>query len=172
MEKPAMKRLGTKAPIVLLVEGSKSVQAVLRRILELGGHRVLSAGCGSEALRLLTRHSVDLVIADIPMSDLDGVEILMWLRQTHPGLPILAMSADEPGNAGDPLAIARRVGVHLTLPKPFGAIELLAAVQQLLGGRRAVVPVAASRRPMADAFERWSATPPSNEETTSFHFSL
>jgi CheY-like chemotaxis protein len=110
---------------VLVIEDNREQRDFLRVALESAGHQVLTAAHGREALGYLNGQSVDVVLTDLFMPEMDGIELIAALRQRFPGIKVLAMS----GRAGvDYLAVAKELGAARILRKPFGMEELLSAV--------------------------------------------
>jgi DNA-binding response OmpR family regulator len=111
---------------ILLIDDEESVRMVFKAALEQAGYHVLTAENGKQGLRLLKQQEVDLVLVDIFMSEMDGLELIPLLRQTRPASKIIAIS----GGSGewDYLDAAKTFGAHDTLKKPFGLQELLKAV--------------------------------------------
>lgn len=116
---------------VLLVEDHDSVRNVLRAILEEAGYEVLAAARPTEALALCANRgsSLDLVVADFVLPDMDGPELIEQIRNVHPAIPALYISAylkddvperrfSEPGAA--------------FMQKPFRAEAFLHTVRDLL----------------------------------------
>jgi CheY-like chemotaxis protein len=114
---------------ILVVEDADYLRDVIREMLEIGGHDVIPARSGKEAVRLCRERSFDLVITDLVMPDMDGLELLRSLRQSHSNLPVLAIS----GASSDLLTIAIALGAVGTLEKPFKPGDLLAIVDKILG---------------------------------------
>ncbi|HVR20069.1 MAG TPA: response regulator [Polyangiaceae bacterium] len=111
---------------VLLVDDEESLRVTLAGNLELEGHDVLEASNGHEALEVLRNAEVDLVLSDIRMPGLGGVELLQHVRRSHPHLPVLLMTAYT---ADDQMDTALMAGVFAVLRKPFdpeSAIRLMA----------------------------------------------
>lgn len=81
---------------------------------------------------MVERRPVDLVITDLYMPGMDGVEFTIRLRQGHPDVKVIAISGGGWKNNAEALELARRVGAHRTLPKPFQQDELLATVDSVL----------------------------------------
>ena len=104
--------------------------------MELGlakaGHQVTSAADGKAALRLLGEGQVDLVITDIVMPEMDGLELIRSIRKASPATKIIGMSGGGRGTPSDYLAIAQSFGAALTLAKPFSLEDLIAAVDSVL----------------------------------------
>lgn len=100
----------------------------------MSGYNTIEAADGSAALRELASGAhFDLLITDILMPDVDGLELIMQARRTHPELKVLAMSGGGRTAAEVLINIARRLGVQRTLEKPFDLADLLHAVEALVG---------------------------------------
>ncbi len=120
---------------VLIVEDEPKIADFLRRGLTFEGYQVQVAYTGEEALAMVREASPDLVILDIMLPGIDGMEVCRRLRKNHPDLPILMLTARD--------AIPDRVagldaGADDYLVKPFAFDELLARLRALL--RRARPP--------------------------------
>jgi DNA-binding response OmpR family regulator len=111
---------------VLVIEDNQELRDYLRVALEASGHTVLTALHGQEGIAYLNGHQVDVVLTDLFMPEMDGIEVIATLRQQFPGVKIVAMSG-RPGV--DYLAVARELGAARILRKPFGMDELLSAVE-------------------------------------------
>lgn len=117
-------------PCVLLVEDNPETGASVQLMLELAGHTVLWAKSGKQALaHLRPEPQADLVITDILMPDMDGIETIQFIRKTWPELPVIAMT----GQTQAPyLRAATLFGVRATLQKPFTHQQLLEAIAKAL----------------------------------------
>ena len=111
---------------VLVIEDNDGLRDYLRVALETQEYEVLTARDGQEALGYLNGHPVDVVLTDIFMPEMDGIEIIAALRKQFPGIRVIAMSG-RPGV--DYLSVARELGVTRTLRKPFELSELVAALK-------------------------------------------
>ncbi len=117
---------------ILVVDDHEIMREVICQILEDAGHNVRFAAEGHEALRKLSCAHFDLVVTDIVMPEMDGIELIGELRRRFPATRIIAMSGGgERFPTNDGLAIARRLGAGASLNKPFVADELLEAVEEL-----------------------------------------
>lgn len=117
---------------ILLIDDDSHLRTALRRALELGGYRVEEAANGRVGIEQLERHPVDLVVTDIIMPEMEGVETIIHLRRNRPDLPIIAMSGGARVHVGLCLKIAETAGAVRALAKPFGLSELLEAVEAVL----------------------------------------
>lgn len=111
---------------ILVIEDNPDLRDYLRLALETQQYEVLTARNGREALGYLDGHPVDVVLTDLFMPEMDGIETIAALRKKCPGVRVVAMSG-RPGV--DYLAVARELGVNHTLRKPFEIDELLAALK-------------------------------------------
>jgi two-component system response regulator FlrC len=120
---------------LLIVEDDRDLRDALCVTLELAGYLVTPAADGSEALAVMQRHSVGLVISDIQMQPLDGLGLLREIRQRYPEVPVVLMTAY--GDIESAVA-AMRAGASDYLAKPFEPAGLLQLVERYR--RRDVVP--------------------------------
>lgn len=118
----------TNASTVLIVDDEKSLRDFMRRNLEVRGFLVLTAANGLEALALFNTNRVDLIILDVMMPRMDGLETIRRIRQSSL-IPIIVLSAL--GEESDKIQ-ALNLGADDYLTKPFGVGELLARVQAVL----------------------------------------
>lgn len=81
------------APLVLLVEDSALQRAVIVDLLSSGSWRLVQAASGEEALALLERQRPDLVLTDVCMPGMSGLELLAETRKRYPGLPVVLMTS-------------------------------------------------------------------------------
>ena len=119
---------------VLLVEDVSEVRELLRRQLERAGYRVITATDGVQALQILSDTHVDVVVSDVVMPKMGGVELARRIEAQYRGVPYLLMtgySADALQGLSD-AGLSKRVFERL-LRKPFTARQLTYAVGQLVG---------------------------------------
>lgn len=118
---------------ILIIDDEPGVLGVLRRILEGAGHTVAEAENGEAALQEFEGKPADLVITDIFMPEMDGIEFLVHLRTTFPDAKVLAMSGGGLLPRDQALSDASLLGADQILQKPFSREDLLAAVDRTLG---------------------------------------
>lgn len=116
---------------ILLVDDSPTVRAALRRCLRNGGHDVLQAGNGQEALSVLHRQRCGLLITDLEMPVMDGVALLRQLQAAGllEQLPVLAISGHEHASRSLPPDLP----IDGVFRKPWSDAELLQRVAELMG---------------------------------------
>jgi len=110
---------------ILVVEDEKSIANFIATILTTNGYDVMRANDGSDALSMISSHCPDLVILDLGLPDMDGLEILRQLRSWST-LPVVVVSART--HEQDKVT-ALDMGADDYLTKPFGTDELLARVR-------------------------------------------
>jgi CheY-like chemotaxis protein len=118
---------------ILVVDDDPSIRSSLETLLTTAGHAVTLAENGVEATRRWRELGADLVILDIFMPEMDGLEALAALRAHAPHLPIIVMSGG--GATGmDLLLEAKLFGATWTIAKPFTVAQIMALVSSALGG--------------------------------------
>ena len=115
-------------PVVILVEDDPQIRHFLRRALPNHGYRLVEAATGTEGLREAETRMPDIVILDLGLPDLDGLEVIQRLREWTT-VPIVVLSAR--GQERDKVA-ALDAGADDYLSKPFGIAELLARLRVAL----------------------------------------
>jgi CheY-like chemotaxis protein len=117
---------------ILIVDDDSAVQATIRILLERAGHSVVAAGDGRKGVALFEAEDFDLLLLDIFMPGMDGLETMQLIHQRKPLIPIIVISghpiAPDSGSATDFLTMATRRGAVSSLQKPFKPAALLAAV--------------------------------------------
>ena len=119
-----------RVALVLVVEDERDIREVLRRYLEREAHGVLTCGTGAEGLRLLREADPDLVLLDLGLPYIDGLEILDAATATH--TPVIALTARA--------AVENRIeglqrGADDYVTKPFSPKEVVLRVAAVLGRR-------------------------------------
>jgi CheY-like chemotaxis protein len=121
-------------PNILIVDDDDDIRRVLRRILETDGHVVVDCANGQDALHAMGARRPDLVITDVYMPEMDGIEFLVHLRERDPDLPVLAVSGGSLATADFVLEDASQLGANAVLSKPFDIDEMRRTVRRLLAG--------------------------------------
>jgi two-component system KDP operon response regulator KdpE len=122
----------TAPPQVLIVDDEPPIRRLLRVSLGAQGYRVLEAESGAVALTLVDRNPPDVIVLDLGLPDVDGVEVIERLRQNGSAIPLIVLSSrtDERG-----VVEALDLGADDYVTKPFGIDELLARLRAALRHR-------------------------------------
>lgn len=116
---------------ILIVDDSAYARRIHRKILESGGHAVVEASSGLGAIESFGLERPDLVLLDLSMEDLGGLQVLEQIRTMEPEAPVLVVSADVQRSTTDRV---RAAGASGFVAKPVSADNLLASVGSVLGG--------------------------------------
>ena len=114
---------------ILVIDDHHELLELFREVLAMAGHNVIAAPDGSLGLALYARHRPTIVITDLEVPSISGLEIIGRLS-LEPDVRIIAISGSSHAN----LDLARRLGASVTLKKPFSIRDLTAAVRQLVDG--------------------------------------
>ena len=118
---------------ILIVDDEEIVVRSCRRILAAGGHAVDSADNGLDALRMVDENPFDIVVLDIMMPKMDGLQVLQQLKERHPDVDVIMIT----GLSQIQTAVkAMKLGAFDYLPKPFDPDELEQVVARALERRR------------------------------------
>ncbi len=132
---------------ILIAEDDAIVREILTNALSTAGHAVSGAANGREAVSLIRTTALDMVITDLWMPEMNGVDLIKWLRHERPALKVIAISG---GSAAYPIefsaALAVTWGADAVLPKPLDYPTLVERVKALLDPE-STATAAAARRP-------------------------
>lgn len=106
---------------VLVVDDEPGMRSLLTRVMEKEGYTAAACADGNEALQAFTKEDWDLVIADIDMPGMDGIELLKHLRKNNPQVPVLMITAYA---TVETAVEAMKLGAHDYITKPFAMDEL------------------------------------------------
>ena len=118
--------------IILVVDDEESLRRILVRFLSGLGHNVLTATNGADALTLLEDGGVDLLVTDINLPQVDGIEVLKTLSARGKDLPVIAISGGGTFDKSLLLGSSALLGAIETLEKPFELDALRASVDRVL----------------------------------------
>jgi two-component system, response regulator, stage 0 sporulation protein F len=110
---------------VLIVDDQNGIRILLAELLKLDGYVALTASCGVDALELIEQHTFDLVILDVKMPGMDGIEILARIRKAGLSVPAIMMTAYDEMQIMDQ---ARSHGILTHFKKPFDITEVKTVV--------------------------------------------
>ena len=117
---------------ILVVDDDTRVLRSLERLLTGEGFEVATAATGALAMKEFEQSALDLVITDINMPEMDGIELILAMQDRQAGVPIIAISAGGLFPSELLLKNADMLGAVSTIPKPFDVETLLAAVVEAL----------------------------------------
>jgi two-component system response regulator PilR (NtrC family) len=112
--------------LVLIVDDERGMRDFLKILLEKEGHRVLTANSGKKALEVLESKVVDLVVSDIRMPELTGIELLEIIKEKTPELPVIMITAFA---SPDDAVMAMKNGAFDYISKPFNVDEIVSVVR-------------------------------------------
>lgn len=119
---------------ILVIEDDEQFRLMLKQMLTEDGHRVSEAADGEQGLRVVASGHPDLVITDILMPRMDGIDTIVALAQRGDATPIIAISGGRRSITADfNLDSAAMMGVKATLAKPFSRADLRSSIQKALG---------------------------------------
>jgi two-component system nitrogen regulation response regulator NtrX len=120
-------------PVILIVDDEEGIRTTLSGIFEDEGYEAVTAGSGEEALRVAKEANPDIVILDVWLSGMDGIQTMEELRQWNRDLPVIIIS----GHANVELAVkATKIGAYDILEKPLSMEKVLLTVYRALEKRK------------------------------------
>ncbi len=114
-----------KPSTILVIEDQASVRKLLAQVLEEAGYQVYQAVDGRQGLAQFHAQPVDLVLTDLEMPEMDGLDLILELTRTFLDVKVIAMS----GHSAGKLQTARLLGARQTFVKPLNLPELLRAIE-------------------------------------------
>ena len=117
---------------ILVIDDEELIRFAVREMVEGNGHQVEEAEDGAAGLARLGRGGIDLVITDIVMPNMEGIQAITEIRKIDREIPILAISGSGRIGASDRLSAAGEAGADAVLKKPFSDKELQEKIASLL----------------------------------------
>ena len=121
------------AKTILVVDDSPTIVSILRDMLKSEGYRVRCAYSGEDALEHLTEETPDLIILDVLMPHMSGLELLSKIKMSPATVSIPVIMLTASGKNDDVLA-GYKLGADYYITKPFKQTELLHGIERVLGG--------------------------------------
>jgi putative nucleotidyltransferase with HDIG domain len=121
---------------ILIADDEEAIREVVSTLLEAQGYSCFTVGNGRQALEALSNHPVDLVLSDMVMPEMDGLQLLSWLRTHDRDIPVIMVTAMH--DVSTALEAMRR-GAYDYILKPFERDQLLMGVRRALEHRRLIV---------------------------------
>lgn len=123
--------MGEKKPVLMILDDDDAVRATWTIIFRQQGYEVIAAEDGSRAIAAARESAPDLLLADIHLPDMTGVEAAQAVQALVPGCYVLLISGD--GESSEIIEEARANGIHFeVLPKPISPPELIGRVAERL----------------------------------------
>jgi len=121
---------------ILIVDDDRLVRETAQTIFRAKGHEVTAVADGTSGIQAARHGAFDVVIVDVFMPGVDGLQVIGAIREAHPRLPMIAASGFMFGGDCPAMpnfdAMAHEAGATATLYKPFRADELLRAIESAL----------------------------------------
>lgn len=130
---------------ILVIDDDDTLRGAIVAFLQSSGHEVHEANDGKKALTLFEATPVDLVITDINMPEMDGIEIILKFGSTWPDIPVIAMSGGGLLPKEMLLDQAGLLGATQSISKPFDLLDLLEIVERALESQDAAGKADATR---------------------------
>ncbi len=122
----------SKLPKILIVDDSQELLEIMCEYLETCGYTVHMTTESKEALRLIAAAEYDVVVSDIHMPEMDGLELMARVKNKHPGLPVVLITGYSVSEARK---IAMEKGADAFVEKPFHMKEIIDVVANLLNNK-------------------------------------
>jgi DNA-binding NtrC family response regulator len=120
---------GNVAKKILLTEEDSAVRDGLAKLLKKEGYQIVKASSSTELVKKITEGSFDLILIDVHLGKPEGIEVLKILKETNPGIPILAMVSHTSGGIVEK---ALKEGVIDYLIKPFNINTIKKKIAKIL----------------------------------------
>jgi CheY-like chemotaxis protein len=121
-------------PRILVIDDDEQFLGLMQAMLNRGNFDIVVARNGKQGMDICASTPVDLVITDLIMPEMEGLEVIMELKQKVPDTKIIAISGGGRNDPGGYLNLAIALGANSVLTKPFGLETLLKTVEQLVAG--------------------------------------
>ena len=116
---------------VLLVEDDTLVRHALKIVIEIEDIDVIDVRDGEQAMTVLGDRDIDVVVTDIFMPEMEGMELIRRMKDEHPDIPVIAISGGGSVDNVDYLDAAVGLGAEAVFSKPFDERDLIAKIVEL-----------------------------------------
>jgi DNA-binding NtrC family response regulator len=121
------------APCILVVDDDPDVRAALHVMLQGTGYEIVEAVDGRDAMKRFNERAPSVVVTDVFMPEMDGLELLLKLRDIVPRVPVIVISGGGRHRDTTVARTARALGAIEVLTKPFTLDDIVNAVRRVLG---------------------------------------
>jgi CheY-like chemotaxis protein len=125
---PMNEETKAKQKTVMVIDDDEAILRMIDRMLADTDYQCLTYNDAQAALDDLGHRAVHLIVTDIIMPGMEGIEVILNLRAMLPDLPVIAISGGGRSKRADVLHLAHQLGANTILPKPFTRAELLTAI--------------------------------------------
>jgi CheY-like chemotaxis protein len=115
---------------ILLVDDESEIRSLLKLAIQSGGYNVFEAATGAEARRIAAEHPPDLIICDLHLDDVDGLDLIQELSQRYQGVPTVLLTATLFDPAAVDEVILKRVSVYIQKSAPLR--HIISEIRRLL----------------------------------------
>jgi len=119
-------------PTIMIVDDEELIRSMIQKSLIRVGYNVLEANNGNEAMRIVGKEHIDMIISDLVMPKKGGLELMMELKNIFPNIKKIAISGKLPTENESITDLADRFNVDAVLSKPFELFDLLKVVKELV----------------------------------------
>jgi len=116
---------------ILVIDDDDQFRLMLRRLLEKEGYDVFEACNGKEGINSFRQLQTEIVITDIIMPEVEGVETILRLRKEFPNVKIAAISGGGRNAPDGYLVMAKKLGAEFVMEKPIDRVEFLSKLNEL-----------------------------------------
>jgi DNA-binding NtrC family response regulator len=118
---------------ILIVDDEENIRNLIRESIESDQYEIHESANGDQASILIEKHAFNLVVTDIVMPEMNGINLIMAINKRNPGIPVIAISGGG-GITGrfDYLPIAKLIGALFILEKPFDITTLRNTIEKAL----------------------------------------
>ena len=116
---------------ILLVEDDKNIRDAIARFLNMAGYKVVTAEDGNIGLEMINSEHFDLIITDVVMPGIEGVEFIYRAKQINDSIPIVVMSGHTFGK--ESFEVARELGAVAAFEKPFNLKHFGEEIKKIIG---------------------------------------
>ncbi len=117
---------------VMIVDDEELIRSMIRKSLIRIGYNVLEAENGNEAMEMVGKEHIDMIISDLVMPEKGGIELMIELKNIFPNIKKIAISGKLPTENKSISDLAERFNVDAVFSKPFELFDLLKTVQALV----------------------------------------
>lgn len=115
---------------IIIIEDSQKDQDFLANILKKAGHQVIAASDGQTGISLCLEKRPDIAFLDVMMPDINGIEVLKWIREELPEIKVILCTGAGDGSLVD---LAMRLGAQGYIVKPYDADQIFMSLQRIIG---------------------------------------